>query len=470
MRTFLLLAALSAASLAQQPQTSAPASPAAQAPSTDSAAPAQTATAPAPPGMSPADAYLYAMQPFTNARTAPDDFTEADRWALGIGIARAREQCELLMKQPLQGEDLLAMGKLCVFGQDFQPAKQFLTTYLALPQPKAPEVGQLLLTRAFLGLRSVASAESQIESLLNLYPYDASIHLGIDMVIDAAEASDYSEDLAFIPRLNELQLPHTLDALAHGASLSGNGDSVDAAMLVRDALRCADADRRTWQAEAAQKIVAGVMGPISADPLAHGAEATALENILARYGMNGRSSPVRAFHGAELMASGTAISRVVPLYDSNPAAHRIVTGSGSHTITRMLDDRILVLVFSLAGPASSGTISKTMDRLAQDHVTPGLKVVAVTSWAANIGVETPDPKLLAALRTFRTELPAKLPVFIVPDSELKPFAIDFWPAAILFDGRGRILWLNTLSGSDGSVHQMAREIESPGALSMDQPQ
>ena len=36
-----------------------------------------------------------------------------------------------------------------------------------------------------------------------------------------------------------------------------------------------------------------------------------------------------------------------------------------------------------------------------------------------------------------------------------------WPAAILFDGKGRILWLNTISGSTGSIRQMEREMESP---------
>jgi hypothetical protein len=36
-----------------------------------------------------------------------------------------------------------------------------------------------------------------------------------------------------------------------------------------------------------------------------------------------------------------------------------------------------------------------------------------------------------------------------------------WPAAILFDGHGRILWLNTIAGSDGSIRQTVREIETP---------
>lgn len=411
--------------------------------------------------MSPSEAYLYAMQPFNNARNAPDDLTDADKWALHIGIARANEQCEVLKIQKLQGEDLLELGKLCIFGQDFEPARHVLINYLATPQIKSPEIGNLFLVRAFLGLRSVTSAEGQIETLLSSFPYDASIHLGIDMVIDAAEASDYTDDLDVIGRLNEQQLPHTLDALAHGGSLTGNGDSVDAAMLVRDALRCADALRRTPHGDEAEKIVAQVRTTVAAGSIPSTASYPAIEDALTRFDMFQKPGPVRDLHGGELTAAGANVARVIPLYDTDPAAHRIVTLVGQNMMIRTLDDRTLVLVFSLAGPASSTAINKILDRLAQDHQTPGLKVVAVTSFAANIGVDMPDPALLASLRGFRATLPAKLPVLIVPDPQLKPFAIDMWPAAILFDGQGRILWLNTISGSDGSIGQMVREIETP---------
>jgi hypothetical protein len=411
--------------------------------------------------MSPTDAYLYAMQPLNNARTAPDDLTDADKWALGIGIARAKEQCELHKAEKFEAEDLLAEGKLCIFGQDYEPARHRLINYIALPQPKAPEIGRLLLARAFIGLGSIDSAESQMESLLTLFPYDASIHLGIDMVIDAAAASDATDDLAIIPRLDEQQLPHTFDALAHGGSLSGNGDFVDAAMLVRDTLRVADTLRRNFKPEGAATIVDQLRSAIAVPAIINSASYPAIQNAFTRYDMFEKPTPVREFHGMELTAAGQNTARVVFLYDTNPAAHRIVRGSGSHTIIRTLDDRILVLVFSLAGPASSDTIQKILDGLAHDHVTPGMKVIAVSSFAANIGVDTPTPQLFEALKVFRTQLPSELPTIIVPGPLLQPFAIDMWPAAILFDGKGRIRWLNTISGSDGSILQMIREVESP---------
>lgn len=410
--------------------------------------------------MSPAEAYQYAMQPLNNARSAPDDLTDADKWALAVGVARAKEQCELRTKDKFEGEDSLAMGKLCIFGQDYEPARQRLIGYLDEQDPKSPEIAYLLLTRAFLGLGSIRDANVEIGTLLNLFPYDASIHLGMDMVIDAAAASDATDDLDVIPRLNQQQLPYILDALAHGGSLSGNGDSVDAAMLVRDALRCADALRRNSKADEAAKIVAQVKTLVAVDPIADTASYPAIQNALTRYGLFLQLTPVRTLHASELPVSGAPVTRVVRLYDTNPAAHRIVRRAGKDTMIRMTDDRTLVLVFSLAGPASSPAIHDVLARLASDHITPGLKVVAVTSYAANTGDDTPNPNVLATLRAFRALLPPTLPVFLIPDSELKPFAIDMWPAAILFDGKGRILWLNTLSGSTGSTRQAVREMES----------
>lgn len=488
MRTLLLLAACSAAALAQQtpPPATVPQSVPQSVPATQPTAPApanqnmpptsppgqtppQPLAVPAVPTMSPGDAYLYALQPFNNARSAPNDLTEADEWALSIGISRAKVQCELLKKQKLAGEDLIAFGKLCILGQDFDPAREALVNYVTLPDAKSPELGRLLLTKAFLGLHDVSSAESQIESLFSLFPYDASIHLGIDLVVDAAEDSDAVDDLAVAPRLSEQQLPHLLDALAHAAQNPAspvppsNGDTVDITLVVRDALRIADAQRRTGRLDDAAKIVDQVNSGVDVPAILNSAAFPVIQAELVRYDLFEKPSPVHALHGTELPATDAMpTARTIPLYDPDPDAHRIVRHiNASTTRVRMLDDRTLVLVFSLAGPASDSAIHAIVNRLALDHIAPGLKVIAVTSIAANIGHEdAPPPEVLASIRGFRANLPPTLPVYLVPDSELKPFAIDSWPAAILIDGKGRIQWINTLTGAAGALRQMERDMEN----------
>jgi hypothetical protein len=427
--------------------------------------PPQTAV----PAMSPNEAYLYAMTPFNNARSAPNDLTEADQWALSIAISRAKDQCELLKKQKLAGEDLLSFGRLCILGQDFDPARQSLVNYVTLPEAKSPELGRLLLTKAFLGLQDISSAESQIESLLSLFPYDASIHLGVDMVIDAAENSDDADDLAVAGRLNDQQLPHILGALAHAGQNPAspippsNGDTVDVTLVVRDALRIADSLRRAYKPDDAAKIVDQIQTSIDVPAVLNSAAFPVIQAALMRYDLFQKPSPVRALHGTELPATAVLpTAKTVPLYDPDPAAHRIVRHINANTTSiRMLDERTLVLVFSLAGPASDSAIHSILNRLALDHITPGLKVVAVTSITANIGhEEAPSPEVLNSIRGFRAVLPATLPVLLVPDSELKPFAIDSWPAAILFDGQGHILWVNTLTGTPGQIRQMIRDMEN----------
>ncbi|MGC2619502.1 MAG: hypothetical protein WA414_10710, partial [Acidobacteriaceae bacterium] len=114
---FLLTACAATAAWGQQPAPPTPqTAPAATNPAAATnpqPAPAQPPAAsateptqlPNAPTMSPGEAYLYAMQPFNQARSAPNDLSEADEWALGIGVARAKEQCEALGKVKFAGED-----------------------------------------------------------------------------------------------------------------------------------------------------------------------------------------------------------------------------------------------------------------------------------------------------------------------------------------------------------------------------
>jgi hypothetical protein len=288
------------------------------------------------------------------------------------------------------------------------------------------------------------------------------------MVVDNAASSDAVEDLAIIPRLNDQEWPHISDALAHAAQTPSsnlvppsNGDAIDITLLTHDALRIADTLRRNGKPEDAAKIVDTVKADTAIPAVMATAAWPVIQNQLARYALFGQSAEVRALHASEIMLSGPATEHSIPLYDPDPQAHRIVHHmNGGATSIRMTDDRTLVLVFSLAGPASDAVIRQSLDKLTADHVIPELKVIAVTSFAANIGRDTPDGAVFASLRSFRTALPTSLPMYIVPNSELEPFAIDSTPAAILLDGKGRILWLNTLSGTPGSVRQMIRDVEN----------
>ena len=165
---------------------------------------------------SPTEAYKAALAPFTATKSQANDLTDADKYALGIGIAQASHDCLALSSDvsSLAGNanELFGLGQLCIFGQQFEPARAALVDYLALPRPPQREQALVLLVRAFLGLDSPVSAEAQVDSLLRDYTYDASIHSAIDEVIENTEG-DRS--------LNFLALKHCCVIVCFAFLLSG---------------------------------------------------------------------------------------------------------------------------------------------------------------------------------------------------------------------------------------------------------
>ncbi len=191
--------------------------------------------------LSPSEAYKAALAPFQASRTQPDDLTDADRFALQIGIARASRDCRALSSDTssldADEKELIALGDLCLFGQEYGPARAALTKYLALPQPPERKRAMVLLVRALLGLNDPGSAELVVRSLLHDFPYDAEIHFAIDQVIDASEG--LSEGLNRMAlNLCATQNAATLPLLTSGKALEGKEETASASVLFNDAVRC----------------------------------------------------------------------------------------------------------------------------------------------------------------------------------------------------------------------------------------
>jgi hypothetical protein len=125
--------------------------------------------------LSPVESYKAATAPFMATRSQPDDLTDADNIALSIGATQAAHDCLALSGDTSRfvdnAKELFALAQLCIFGQQFEPARAAVVSYLALPQPPQREQALLLLIRAFLGLNAPDSAAPQIHSLLDDYAY-----------------------------------------------------------------------------------------------------------------------------------------------------------------------------------------------------------------------------------------------------------------------------------------------------------
>lgn len=396
----------------------------------------EVAPSSAPKPMPPTEALQYSMAPYNDARQQPNDLTDADRWALGISIARAAKACKEYIPLGLPKEDveLLAMGRLCVLGQQYEQAREAITQYLTDPAALERETAFLLLTRAFLGLGWITSAESPIESLLSQFPYDANIHYGVDLVVNEALARDAASD-EVIRRLNEQQLPLILKALHGSGSLTTADKSAtaSASTLFRDALRCAAQLRADGKMKDAEDLVAE-LNTIADDPkFAQSAELPAIQASLKRYALIGQLSPMKTLHAKRMTASGASVPETILL-------------SGKTSV---------LLPVALWAPASSDVVQKVATGF--KTAGPGVAVYAVTSFAANTGGDDkPTEEITQALNALRQSLPTNVPLLIVPDDVLQAFAIDSYPSGILLDKTEMIRFLEPLETA-GAIRALLRK-------------
>ena len=393
--------------------------------------PAQNDSKPMPPS----EAFQYAMQPFNDARQQSDDLTDADRWALGISIARAAKACKdyVPLGLPKADTELLAMGRLCILGQQYEPAREALTGYLSIPTAPERETAFLLLARAFLGLGWITSAESPIESLLSQFPYDANIHYGVDQVVDEARAQN-AESEEVVRRLNEQQLPFILKALHGNGSLTTTDKSatVSTAVLFRDTLRCAAQLRADGKTNDAASLFAELSAIASEERFAQSAELPAIQASLKRYELVGQLSPVKSLH-AKRMTSRDAL---VPI-----------------TISVIRKTTVLLPV-ALWAPSSSDVVQK----VATSFKAAGADTVlyAITSFAANTGGNDKlDPNIAKTLGALRQSLPANVQLLIVDNDMLEAFAIDNYPSGIVIDKSGTIRFLEPLN-TGGAIRALRK--------------
>jgi hypothetical protein len=354
--------------------------------------------------LSPSEAYKAALAPFNAAKAQPDDLTEADRFALEDGMALASRDCLAISANPstfaTNETELLALSQLCIFGQQYEPARSTLVTYLGLPNPAERKLALVLLVRAFLGLNQPDSAEPQVRSLLRDYPYDAQTHFAIDQVLDALEGvSTFDNYLAL--KLCTTQNEATLPLLESGKALTGKELSASASVLFADAVRCAAVDSELGKSSVHNNMHR--LSAIVAKPdWAGTADLAPMQAALARQQMVGTRVPVTLLHGSALGAH-TLVPRTVPLEHGT----------------------VLLMPFTLWSPSAFNMA------LSLSKFKPNQHIYAITGWSANTGLEdAPSNQILAALRSWQQPLPPRISMIVVPDSTLRAFHADSFPAGI----------------------------------------
>ena len=378
-----------------------------------------------PTALSPSEAYKAALAPLKAARAQPDDLTDADKFALAIGMAQASRDCLTLSSKTsaldANEKELIALGELCIFGQAYEPARATLVKYLSLPQPPEKKLAMVLLVRALLGLNEPAPAERVVRSLQHDFPYDAQIHFAIDQVIDAAEGlNDWFDNLAL--QLCTSQNAVTLPLLASGKALEGDEVAASSSVLFNDALRCVSLAK--GRDEPSAQAALHQLTEIAQMPNWQGtADYLPMQAGLEREKMVGGRVPLRSLHGLSLTNS-SLLPRTLLL---------------SH-------GTVVLLPFTVWSPSAADEASH-LAKLA-----PQQTIYAITSWSANTGRDdAPSDQILTTLRLWQRSLPPHVRMLVVPNAELSAFHVDSFPAGILI--------------RDGKVHSI-RVLSSAGAERM----
>ncbi len=394
------------------------------------------------PQLLPSEALASAMDPFIQARSQNGDLTEADKLALSLGMTHAARDCLALTAAPqpaaLNPTEQLALGRLCIFGQQYEPARSVLVDYLALPSPPDREAALVLLVRAFVGLESPGSATIQVLSLFRDYPYDAQIHIAADEAISACEKTEPMMNW-YIKDICKKQLDATLPLLLQGKSLAGKDESISSARIYADALRCTTlaryADDRTMDPASHQ-----LTEIVQQENWQHTADLSAMKEALARSQMIGEAVPLPTLHARQLSATGVMTPRLVALNR----------------------DAIVIIPFTLWSPSANEMIHDLA------AAAPTIRLYAVTSWSANTGGrDVASPQLLPALREMSRQLPRGIPLLIVPDTELSAFHVDQYPVGIAI--RGGTVLSNVVLTDEGSIHIALHNVRSTSSVPISNP-
>jgi hypothetical protein len=380
--------------------------------------------------LSPSEAYKAALAPFNAAKAQPDDLTDADRFALENGMALASRDC-LAISANRSGfasndKELIALSELCIFGQQYEAARTTLVTYLGLPQPAERKLALVLLVRAFLGLNQPRSAEPQVRSLLQDYPYDAQTHFAIDQVIDALEGGNQFDNYLALG-LCATQNAATPPLLERGKPLTGKELSASASVLFADAVRCAAVDAQLGTTPVHDNMHR--LASIVAQPDWVGtADLAPMQAALARQQTIGTRVPMTLLHGSAL-SSHTLVPHAIPLARGT----------------------VLMMPFTLWSPSALNTA------LSLAKSKPSQHIYAITSWSANTGQgDAPSNEILAALRVWQQGLPPQISMILVPDSALRAFHADTFPAGIgIRDG---IVRFNSALSSRGAARLLVQSL------------
>ncbi|HEY3706362.1 MAG TPA: hypothetical protein VGL22_14970 [Terracidiphilus sp.] len=126
------------------------------------------------------------MHPLAVVRASIDNWSEAERAALAVGMQRAREACDAVKPDDYRGEDLYDLARLCAFGQDWSPANEAAQKYMASKTQAHETQAMAISVRALAQLGAMDIALNTTRGLL-YFTYDADVAYTVRYMKDLLE-------------------------------------------------------------------------------------------------------------------------------------------------------------------------------------------------------------------------------------------------------------------------------------------
>ncbi len=347
--------------------------------------------------LSPSEELAASMLPFEQVRQQPDDLTDADRHALAVGREHAKQSCKALSavddQDPLKS-DLLELGHLCLFGQQFELARKNLLKYMSLASVTKVDPARLMLSRAFLGAGDPINAAIQANQLLQAEPVsDDTYTLGMDIMNSVSlRQSDFTGNIKSLGTSlieNGLKLVNDAPDKRHNLSVSA---------IYGNTLRCIQvlkAGGVTVDPQVEQRAIAL---PKSSD-VTSGLELDRMASALRDFQALGSSTPIKHLNGVEITKTGAKIPREFDL----------TQGSW------------LLLTSAVWTPSTSRIVSEMLS------AAPKLHLMVLTSDFVNVGLGSSTVEQESELTAFAAKMPSQVKVVKLSTEQMKLLGADNMP-------------------------------------------
>jgi hypothetical protein len=139
----------------------------------------------------PSTIYAETLVPFERTRSDMGNWSDIELAAFGTATATANAECQRLEKNPHEGEEALALARLCSVGMNWDGTYSAARWYTrkGAPADEAPHlaIGFGLLLQADLNLQAVGRAIDDLTEVHNRLPLSAETDSIFRYTIDSLE-------------------------------------------------------------------------------------------------------------------------------------------------------------------------------------------------------------------------------------------------------------------------------------------